>query len=229
MINAGTRALLTQTAENYGIPIPDYVADAQELVDAATAYRLELTQMTEPSIGAVTPLTISATVDGILAYDQRDRRLELARRIETEATTRLDAAFGRFRGVLLTALAEPYDHAAVMFMDAYDTHTEPAPWTVATLADLIRVRDALAGRVGEGLPGNGYDLPTRIATYPDHHSILNRQRLRTEGMSRGSRQWLDALLSIPGVRLKWQTPSEQAAHIEALPADIGKPTTGEAA
>ncbi|HWC35817.1 MAG TPA: hypothetical protein VG650_13450 [Mycobacteriales bacterium] len=216
MNTASTRSLVAAAAETYGVKHPPYVVEAQRLADAATAYRLEVERLTEPSLESVTAGTISKVIDQVLAFDQRARRLELARRVEVEALVKLDAAFSRFKGVMLQSLAGPFDSAAATFMASYDSGTTPDPKIVATLTDLVRVRDLLSDRVDEGFPMSNTDLPTRVAVWQSRDDLI-RLRHRANGTERGSQPWLEAVLSLGG-RLKWQTRHEQIAHVTALPA-----------
>jgi hypothetical protein len=146
----------------------------------------------------------------------------LAGRVETIADSDLETAYWRFKTVLMDKLAVPFDKAASEFMAVYDGAAPNVqdPATVATLADLVRLRDKIApGRVGDATPANsGLDLPTRCATLPCKEVNLVTLPGRTHAMQRGSLEWLNAMLSVDGVRLKWLTPAEQNEHTVALPA-----------
>ena len=72
--------------------------------------------------------------------------------------------------------------------------------------------------MGQSTPqGDAYDLPTRVTVLPYKDVLAVKIAHRTHGMQRGSVEWLSAMLSVEGVRLKWQTPAQQAAHVAALP------------
>lgn len=218
-MNTFDRQLVIQAAERYKVKLPGYVFDAQTLLDAATTYKAQVAGLEQPQLDDVTPTTIGEVVDRVLAFGQRDERLRLACKVEAIAANALDFAVMRLSSVLMTALAAPFDTVAQQFMDAYDTQQRQNPAVVATLADLIQVRDLLAtGKIGDGLPGVAFDIPTRTATFPDRHAVLNRYRLRTAGKDRGTEAWFTSLLSISGVRLKWQTPEQQREHVHNLPA-----------
>lgn len=208
-------------AETYGVPVPDYITKAQALLDAAQKYKADLLALEAPTLNDVTPTTISKRVDAVLAFAQRDERLALANRIEAAADTEVETAWClRFKLTLMTDLAEPFDEAAQAFMDVYDNddpnaHQDPA--VVATLGELVRLRDLLtSGRRGDGLPGEMYDLPTRVTVLPDQDAITRKIPVRVGNLTRGSIEWLNAMLSIDGVRLKWHTPAQQAEHVAGL-------------
>jgi hypothetical protein len=126
----------------------------------------------------------------------------------------------RFKLVLMTALAKPFDEAAQKFTTIYDSAADAAQDAalVAKLGELVRLRDLLAGRVGQSTPqGAAYDLPTRTALLPCRDVIAVTVPARTRMLQRGSIEWLNAMLSVRGVRLKWHTPAQQAAHVAGLP------------
>ena len=214
------RYFLDNAAETYGVTVPGYLADAKAFLDAATTYRTEVEQTAQPTLEGVTAKTIGKTIDAILAAAQRGERLTLATRVETIADGLLTDAYARFKLVLMTDLAAPFDKAAVEFMAVYDRAPDAPqdPALVATLGELVRLRDEFAGRVGQSTPqGDAYDLPTRCAVLPYRDVIAVTVPARTHALQRGSLEWLNAMLSVEGVRLKWHSPAQQAAHVAALP------------
>jgi len=214
------RMAYARAAATYGVPIPDYLATAQAFHAAATAYRVGVETAVQPTLAGITAANIAATVDAILAAGQHDDRLALATRVETIGYGLLGDAYMRFKEVLMIELAAPFDKAAQKFMTVYDRdpNAPQDPATVATLEDLVRLRDMLAGRVGASTPtGDVYDLPSRCTTAPNRDALTGHMTSRTHLLGRGSLEWLNAMLAIPGVRLKWQTPAQQVAHIAALP------------
>ena len=214
------RYFLANAAETYGVNLPEYLVEAKTFLDAATKYRTEVETAAQPTLVGVTAKTIAKTIDAILAAAQHGERLTLATRVETIADGLLTDAYARFAGVLMIALAKPFDEAASRFMAIYDGPASNVqdPATVATLGELVRVGDLMAGRVGQSTPaGDGFDLPTRCAVLPCKDVIAVKLPHRTSMLQRGSREWLDAMLSVDGVRLKWQTPDQQAAQVASLP------------
>jgi|GEM_PF-2477527 hypothetical protein len=214
------RYFLASAAETYGVTIPGYLADAKALLDAATKYRVGVEALEPPTLAGITPKTIASAIDAVLAFAQRDERLRLATRVETIADSDLETAYMRFKQVLLTELAPTFDKAAQAFMTVYDGPAPNVqdPAIVVTLGELVRLRDQMAGRVGDSTPRHSAaDLPTRCATLPCIDVLAVKVGARTFGTQRGSIEWLNGMLSVPGVRLKWQTPLEQTAHVAGLP------------
>jgi hypothetical protein len=218
------RFLLAAAAETYSVTLPEYLVTAKAFLAAATKYRTETEALAQPTLDGVNAKTIAKTIDAILAADQHDDRLALAVRVERNADSLLETAYARFKGVLLTELAKPFDQAAAEFMSTYDRAPDAPqdPATVATLGELVRVRDLLhPGRVGGGTPTHsGADLPTRCATLPCKDVLAVKLPARTHALQRGSLEWCNAMLSVDGVRLKWQTPAQQAAQVDALPMKV---------
>lgn len=208
------RFFLANAAEDYKIEIPDYLAEAKGFLAAATKYRTDLEALGAPTLAGVNAKTIVKTIDAVLAFAQRGDRLVLAAQVEHIADGLLEDAYARFKQVLLIELAAPFDKAAAEFMAVYDRTPDARqdPATLATLGELVRLRDLLApGRVGDATPANsGLDLPTRCATLPSKEVILVRLPGRTHGLQRGSLEWCNAMLSVDGVRLKWHTPAQHA-------------------
>jgi hypothetical protein len=214
------RFFLSNAAETYGVAKSADLVAAEAFLDAATKYRTEVEALEQPTLEGVTAKTIARKIDAILAAAQHSERLTLATRVETIADGLLTDAYARFKGILMIDLAKPFDEAASRFMAVYDgaaPHVQD-PATVATLGELVRLRDQMAGRVGDATPSSdGFDLPTRVAVLPCKDVIAVKVPHRTHGMQRGSIEWLDAMLSVEGLRLKWHTPAQQAAQVAALP------------
>jgi len=213
--------LLAGAAETYGVTIPDYLVTAKAFLDAATKYRTEVEALEQPTLEGVNAKNIGVKVDAVLAFAQRDDRLALAVRVEHIADGDVETAYMRFKLVLLTELAKPFDKAAAEYMAVYDRAPDGAqdPALVATLGGLVRLRDQMApGRVGAATPRHsGADLPTRCATLPYLDVLAVKIPHRTHALERGSLEWLNGMLSVEGVRLKWQTPAQQAAQVDAMP------------
>src|ERR1019366_1840719 len=148
------RYFLSTAAETFTVAKPDYLLDAEAFHDAATGYRTQVEQAAQPTLAGVTAKTIGKKIDAILAAAQHGERLRLATLVEHTADGLLETAYMRFAGVMMTALAKPFDEAAEKFMAVYDRNpTAPQdPATVATLGELVRVRDLMAGRVGDATP-----------------------------------------------------------------------------
>jgi len=217
------RHFILNAAETYGITHPDYLTTAQTFLEAAQTYQAKAAALTQPTLEDVTAKTISVKVDAVLAFAQQTERLTLAARVVAIADGQVETAIMRFKGVLMVELAKPFDKAASKYMAVYDTNPL-APQdmaTVATLLDLMRMRDLLAtsARTRNDLPGEVYDWPTRVATLPDKDVLARKIPVRTGDCRRDSVEWFNGMLSIPGVRLKWQTPAQQAAHAAALPRE----------
>jgi hypothetical protein len=215
------RYFLTTAAETFAVAKPDYLLEAEAFLAAATKYRTEVETAAQPTLEGVTAKNIGKKIDAILAAAQHGERLTLATRVESIANGDVETAYMRFAGVLMTALAEPFDKAAQKFMAVYDRAPDAPqdPALVATLGELVRLRDEMApGRVGDATPTNGaLDLPTRCALLPCKDVIAVTIPARTRMLQRGSLEWLNAMLSVEGVRLKWHTPAQQAAHVASLP------------
>jgi hypothetical protein len=215
------RIILSGAAETYNVEIPTYLAEALAFLAAATKYRTEVEQTAQPTLEGVTAKTIGKKIDAIIGAGDHVERLTLATRVETIANGDVETAYMRFAGVLLVELAKPFDEAAQKFMAVYDRAPDAAqdPALVAKLAELVRVRDQMApGRVGDATPTNGaLDLPSRCALLPCKDVIAVTIPARTRMLQRGSLEWLNAMLSVEGVRLKWHTPAQQAAHVASLP------------
>jgi hypothetical protein len=215
------RYFLASAAETYGVDLPEYLVTAKAFLAAATKYRTEVEALEQPTLAGVNAKNIAKTIDAILVCAQHGERLTLATRVETIADGDVETAYMRFKQVLLTDLAAPFDKAAEKFMAVYDRAPDAPqdPATVATLGELVRVRDLMAGRVGAATPTHsGADLPTRCAVLPCKAVLAVKLPSRTHALGRGELPWLNAMLSIEGVRLKWQTPTQQAAQVDALPA-----------
>jgi hypothetical protein len=215
------RYFLTDAAAQHGVPKPDYLLDAEAFLDAATKYRTEVEALEPPTLAGITPKTIGKTIDAILAGAQHGERLTLASQVENIADSDLETAYARFTQVLMVDLAKPFDAAAQVFMSVYDGPAPNVqdPAIVVTLGELVRLRDQMhPGRVGDSTPRHSAaDLPTRCATLPCIDVLAVKVGARTFGTQRGSLEWLNGMLSVPGVRLKWLTPLEQTAHVAGLP------------
>jgi hypothetical protein len=214
------RFFLSNAAETYGVDKSADLVAAEAFLDAATKYRTEVEALEQPTLEGVTAKTIARKIDAVLGAAQHGERLTLATRVETIADGLLTDAYARFKQVLMIDLAKPFDAAAEAFMAVYDgaaPHVQD-PKTVEQLGELVRLRDQMAGRVGQSTPaGDGFDLPTRVATLPCKDVIAVKLPHRTHGMQRGSLDWLNAMLSVDGLRLVWQRPDQQAAAVAALP------------
>ena len=219
-MSAMERNTLSTAARTYGVTKPDYLLEAEAFLAAATKYRIEVETAAQPTLAGVNAKNIAKRIDAILAAAQNGERLTLATRVEVIANGDVETAYMRFQGVLMTALAKPFDELASRFMAAYDSAPD-APQDqalVAKLGELVRVRDQMAGTVGQSTPqGAAYDLPTRCALLPYRDVIAVTVPARTRMLQRGSIEWLRAMLSVEGVRLRWNTPAQQAAHVAALP------------
>jgi hypothetical protein len=127
------------------------------------------------------------------------------------------AAWARFSRPLMEALRVPFDTAATAYMGG-DQRSLP------TLCALGVVRDLLA----EGWPpptlqvrsqadGGEFERSIRVL---DVGSVLCAERLlpcATRGTTRLQPDWFAAALSISGVKIKWQTPTDQVAMDARLP------------
>jgi hypothetical protein len=217
-MNAMERNLLDNVAETYGVTLPEWFVEAKTFATASTKYRVEVEAVVPPTLAGVTAKTFAKRIDAILAAAQHDERLRLAAEVERTAGGLLVAAYARFAGVLLTELAEPFNAAAEAFMAAYDSNATPTPEVVATLGELVRVRDVMANRVGDATPTYpAADLPTRCATLPHLTVLAVALPKATHALTRGSVEWCNAMLGVDGVRLKWLSPAAQSAHVASLP------------
>jgi hypothetical protein len=216
MIQDQTRQLILSAADDYEVELPDSVTDAQKLHAAALSYVSKIEATTQPTIASITaPKDVAPIVDALLAWPQRDERLLIARRVEVEMRVRLNAAVEGFGTVLHSALGPVFTAAAADFTARYEAGDQQDPATVATLSDLVRVADALAGPVDQGFSMTGSDRPTRVLVWRTRNDMI-RLRHRASDTQRGSQPWLEAALSL-GATLTWQTRAEQIAHVAALP------------
>ena len=214
------RYFLSTAAETFAVAKPDYLLEAEAFLAAATKYRTDVEKAAQPTLEGVTAKNIGKKIDAILAAAQHGERLTLATRVESVANDDVETAFERFKLILMTELAAPFAQLAAAFMVAYDRAPDAPqdPALVAKLGELVRLRDLMAGRVGDATPTySAADLPTRVATLPCKDVLAVAVPARTHGMQRGSLEWLNAMLSVEGVRLKWHTPAQQAAHVASLP------------
>jgi hypothetical protein len=82
-------------------------------------------------------------------------------------------------------------------------------------------RNSAAGNGAESQSKAGGLLVSSVPAGPDccrDHAADGAVKVpvSTHGMQRGSLEWLNAMLSVEGVRLKWHAPAQQAAHVAGL-------------
>ena len=208
---------LTIVCEDFGIPLPDYVIAAQHLKAAASALYVKVDAETPPTTNGVTAKSLEATFKALLAWPGHDARMAVAAQLSQVADTAESDAWARFSQPLMEQLRAPFDRLAGQFMITYDSGAPQDAAAVATLGELVRVRDQMAGRVGDATPTySAADLPTRCATLPYLDVLAVQVPARTHALQRGSLEWLNAMLSVEGCRLRWHTPIEQAAHVAGL-------------
>ena len=228
------RYLILNAADTYDIAHPDYLVTALTFLEAAKSYQAKVAALTVPTLDGVNATNIAQTIDAVLAFAQQAERLTLATRVVAIADSAVESAIMRFEVVLMTDLAKPFDEAAEAFMAVYDSNpTAPQdPATVATLCALIRLRDQLgarSSRIRNDLPGDMYDLPTRVTVLPSKDIFHAKIPVRAGHLRHDSIEWVNAMLSIDGVRLKWQTPAQQAAQVASLPRESTAYTASPAA
>lgn len=233
------RSFIRNTAAEFGVKIPAEVTDADALHTAVTTYREATYGAPEPDLSTLTADNIADTTDALLAYKGREARGRAVDELLGAAELRAVRAWSQAVPDLMEAFRAPFDDLAAKFTEALHTlgpagaanadaaidqgHADAREVlvdTAAQLGTLIRVRDELAEYdKATKLPATNYDHPTRIATFPSHDVFARVLPVRTAGKTRGSREWLVALASIPGVTLKWQTPAEQDAQVTAMPRE----------
>jgi hypothetical protein len=134
-------------------------------------------------------------------------------------------AWMRFSRPLMEALRVPFDTAAAAYMGG-DQGSLPTLCALGQIRDLLaegwtpplkNSRDVTALQVRSQADGGEWERSIRVL---DVGSVILAERLlpnATRGTTRLQPEWFAAALSVPGVKIKWQTPIDQVAMDWRLP------------
>ena len=149
----------------------------------------------------------------------------VAARLTHDQPTEL-AAWMRFSRPLMEALRAPFDSAATAYT-AGDATALPKLCTLGQIRDLLAEGwpppitnngDVTALQVRSQADGGEFEKSIRVL---DVGSVLLAECLlpdATRGTTRLSPEWFAAALTINGLKIKWQTPTDQVAMDWRLPA-----------
>jgi len=148
----------------------------------------------------------------------------VAARLTHDQPTEL-AAWMRFSRPLMEALRAPFNIAAAAFTGG-DQTALPTLCALCAIRDLLselwpppltQMYDATALHVRSQADGGEFERCTRVL---DVGSVLMAECLlpcAVRGLERGSAAWFAAALTIPGVKISWQSPSDQLVQDARLP------------
>jgi hypothetical protein len=163
-------------------------------------------------VGVCEDHSISLPADLIAARAAHDKAAELA-------------AWARFSRPLMEALRAPFDTAATAYMGGNQG-------SLPTLCALGQIRDLLAEGWPPPLTNHGNVTTLQVRSQADGGewersirvldvgSVLMAECLlpdATRGTTRLQPDWFAAVLTVPGVKIKWQTPTDQVAMDWRLP------------
>lgn len=221
------RAACTRTA----IKVPDPIASAEATRDAAQQMVDGIAAETEPTLSGLTAKNLNDRVAEVVAWESHDARLEAASRIATAASAQVRDAWFHAGHYLMGALRAPFDEAAGAFVeqltalggdldtarvvaddnrDAYNALMAAA----ATLKLLANARGIL-GRYSKADVGD-----SRLAALGTLVHVPDRVSLRgaiPNALGRAADyepEWWAALAQVPGVVIRWHTPTEQQRYLD---------------
>jgi len=227
MLDNETRILRTACGDRFGVPVPDQVAAAEALHTAAVELTAKVRSETPPDLSALTVKTLDATVAAMVAWDNRDDRLAAAAKIEKFSAGRVLDAWDHATSALMEAFRRPFDAAAATFVEALaelggDLDTAKALTTekadayntlMAAAADLhvlAEVRAILGTRYPSSESEHNVHLFGQVATLPSY-DVFVRKFPSTQAWAP---EWWAAVSAVPGVEIKWHTPTEQQSYLD---------------
>jgi hypothetical protein len=163
-------------------------------------------------VGVCEDHSIGLPADLVAARSAHDKAAELA-------------AWARFSRPLMEALRAPFDTAATAYT-AGDTTALPTLCALGQIRDLLaegwpppitQRGDVTTLQVRSQADGGEFERSIRVL---DVGGCLFAERLlpdATRGTTRLQPAWFAAVLSIPGLKIKWATPSDQVAMDWRLP------------
>ena len=233
MLSTQTINMLRSACDEFGVPIPSVVLEADALNDAAVDLLNSIRVETAPDLSALTLKNLKRTHEQIVAQGSHDAREQAAARIAKQAATQLEDAWHQSAMALMEAFRDPFDCAAEIFtsnltvlgghVDAVraiddEQHAEYKALTAAAadLYTLGNLRDGLATYVNRDIGHPVIDSLGRVLTLPDFDTVTRKIRARTEGLGRFEPKWWAAVASLDGVVIKWHTPAEQQTYRQLI-------------
>ena len=242
MLSTYNATVLHTGCTQYDIPVPKAVLAAEALHAAAVVLLAGIRAEIAPDLETITLKNMTEVHAQMVATTTRPARERAAVEIEGLLEHKRTHSWHIAAADLCEAFRVPFDTAAATFTTALaaldgNTDAETAinaglheqhhalTTSAADLQVLTGVRDALGTAlpidVGSSGGGMGLDRLGRICVLPDWDTIALKIPVRTGGLTPFTPAWFAALISIPGVSLKWRTPAEQqtvaqlAAHHNA--------------
>ncbi len=221
--------ILTSACDTYAIPTPQAVIDATALVTAADELLAAIRAEQPPTLAGLTVNTLAATVDAYLARETHATRATIAENIAREANTLRATAWMGAGSNLSGAFRKPFDEAAATFtaqLALVGGHISADLRAVAAVSpehralidaadDLERlgaVRDILAGMHRADVGHDKVERLGRVLHLPSMRAVARSIPVQTEGHRPYEAEWWAGVASVPGVVIKWHTPTEQQTY-----------------
>jgi len=232
MLSTNSVVLINEACTRFSIPLPKAVVAADALHSAAVDLLTDIRAETAPDLETLTIRNIKDTHTAMVLRTTFQTRERAAVEIEGLTATKSVYAWHLACTALLEAFRTPFDKAAGTFVTALKTldgnvdpklaidaglHSEYRALTTsaADLSVLAIVRDAIATSVPFDSGHPDLDKIGRITTIPDARTLGRR----LPGTATYRLDWFVELAGVPGVVIKWHTPSEQQTY-RALPSDL---------
>ncbi|MCR6491712.1 hypothetical protein [Cellulomonas sp. P24] len=229
MLNTQTINALRGACDEFNVPVPAVVLEADALNDAAVNLLNSIRTETAPDLSGLTVKNLKATHEQIVAQGSHDAREQAAAVIVQQAASRLTDAWHQSTTALMAAFREPFDRAAEIFTtnlrvlggnvdavraidDSQHGEYRALMSAAADLATLGRLRDGLASAHLADVGNPKIERLGRVLTLPDLDVATRKIPAKVEGLGRFEPKWWAALAGIDGVVIKWHTPAEQQTH-----------------
>lgn len=239
--------IIAPACGEFGIETPAVVREAEATHDAAAKLLAEIRAERDVDISTVTAKNLKAVHARMVDWETHGSREKVAARIEADTAGRVLAAWMMATADLTEAFRAPFNTAAAEFVTAltdlnddldplhainagrHDAHRRMTS-AAARLDTLTRVRDALSRSTPIDVGHRAVEELGRILHLPNFYTVnytiphnAAGDPITRDGLChRGEALWFAMVARIPGVQIKWHTPSEQQTFTELLAKDPGR-------
>jgi hypothetical protein len=207
---------LNITCEDFNIPKPKTLTDAETLHKAAVALQTEVYAEVEPNSYDLTVKNLRALHAALVSWPSHDSRGEAANLLAQRANGYVMDEWNRFAHALLVGdlLRSPFNKAAAAYTGGDET-------ALPALIALAQTRDILASaNKATTLRTDNLDPQTRILDVVSARHALYVVTHATQGLERFAQAWFEAVRDLDGVTIRWMSPADQVAQDKALPQEM---------
>jgi hypothetical protein len=204
---------LASTVEDFNIPKPKTLIEAETLHQAALALQAEVYAEVEPNSYDLTVKNLRDLHTALVTWPSHAGRASASDLLVQRAEGKVSDEWDWFAATMFESLRAPFDKAAAAYVGG-DEKSLPALMTLATARDILtRVHKAT-------LRTPLLEANTRIIDPVSARHALYVMPIATRDIERYGTDWFKAVRGMDGVTIKWLTPADQVAMDAVLPQEM---------